>query len=94
MQAPRHWLEHAENVTIWVTWPPNLASFAAAFCILRTHARQGPNLGPLNLGLRTGSPFWTLMTLSSRFPPSFCLFMSLSSSDPMDQTYIMYFIAV
>jgi hypothetical protein len=36
---------NAENVTIWVKWAPNLASFAAAFCALRTHARQGPNLG-------------------------------------------------
>ena len=30
----------AGNVTIWVKWAPNLASFAAAFCSLRTRARQ------------------------------------------------------
>jgi len=32
---------NAEKVIIWVKWAPNLASFAAAFCSLRTHARQG-----------------------------------------------------
>ena len=46
------WLTSASNevnVTIWVKWEPNLASFAAAFYSLRTHAEQGPNLRPLPL---------------------------------------------
>jgi hypothetical protein len=36
-----------DNITIWVKWPPNLASLAPAFYVLRTHARQRPNLRPL-----------------------------------------------
>jgi hypothetical protein len=55
-------IETAGNVTIWVKWPPNLASFAAAFCSLRTHARQGPNLGPLPLReLANLGPTWAFV---------------------------------
>ncbi len=45
----------AENLYIRVKWAPNLAFFAAAFCDLFTHARQGSSrryilvsLGPVS----------------------------------------------
>jgi hypothetical protein len=35
------WQFIVEKLYVWVKWAPNLADFAAAFCSLRTHARQG-----------------------------------------------------
>jgi hypothetical protein len=85
---------NAGNIIVWVKWAPNLVAFAAAFCSLRTHARQGSNseslparlgpnlgqLGPLVQGGRFGL---------SRLPlPSLCLLISVSSNNFIDQTYI------
>jgi len=70
-----------------------MASFAAAFCSLHTHARQGsnsepwllraPNLGQLELC--TGGLFWDLVPSPPPFSPSRC---SVFSNDLIGQTYI------
>ena len=81
---------YAEN-KIWVKWAPNLVAFAAAFCSLRTNARQGsnseslpprpgPNLGHLWL---QGACFGL-----SRLPiPSLRLLISVSTNNLMDQIH-------
>jgi hypothetical protein len=75
---------------------PILASFDAAFCSLRTRARQGSNSGSLasplgsqfgpTLNFVQGAPFWT--HTPSPPLPSLCLLISVSSDDLMDQNYI------
>jgi hypothetical protein len=82
---------NAENLYLWVKWPLNLAVFVAAFCSLRTHARQGSNSGSLDTHSRRhtlgqGAHFG-LSCLSPPLPLS--LWISLSSNDLMDHRPIL-----
>jgi hypothetical protein len=67
-----------EKVIIWVKWAPNLATFATAFCPLRTHARQGLIQNPC-------CPSWVPIraSLDSHASPPFSLPLDFSVQQPL-----------
>lgn len=67
-------------------WPPNLAPFDAAFCSLRTHARQGSNSESLPAGLAAPN-LVREPVLDSHAPPPISVDFQRPATTSMDHMY-------